>query len=412
MSSKRERAKVRLPLVASTASHTRHVSLDQPSRHVDRRTRPIHAVWELTLACDLGCTHCGSRAGRARPDELSRAEALDLVAQLAALGGQEVTYLSPHFLDVVRAVRAHQMSSVLVTGDRQLDAARARAAAQAGIESVSVSIDGDLASHGTLRGLEGAYDPALAALGHARDAGLMVALNTQVNRRSLRCLEHVGALLVVQGCHALQLILTVPAGRAADVPDLVLQPRDLLGLFPRIAQLAEHCERHGIKLLPGNNVGYFGLYEHRLRRSLRSASQVSCAAGRLVIGIEANGDIKGCPSLPTRGWVGGNVRDHSLADIWERAEALRFIRDRNGSELWGYCARCDCAEVCRAGCTWTSTSVFGRPGNNPYCHHRALELAKEGLAERLVRVSEPPGDGFDYARWEIALEPLAPLETP
>ncbi|NVB81718.1 MAG: heme biosynthesis protein, partial [Kofleriaceae bacterium] len=43
------------------------------------------AVWEITLACDLACGHCGSRAGRARPDELSTAEALSLVDQLADL---------------------------------------------------------------------------------------------------------------------------------------------------------------------------------------------------------------------------------------------------------------------------------------------------------------------------------------
>ena len=41
--------------------------------------RPIYAVWEITLRCDLACRHCGSRAGRARPDELDTAECLDLV---------------------------------------------------------------------------------------------------------------------------------------------------------------------------------------------------------------------------------------------------------------------------------------------------------------------------------------------
>ena len=40
----------------------------------------------MTLACDLACRHCGSRAGRARPDELTTAEALNLVDQMADLG--------------------------------------------------------------------------------------------------------------------------------------------------------------------------------------------------------------------------------------------------------------------------------------------------------------------------------------
>ena len=29
---------------------------------------PAYVVWELTLKCDLACTHCGSRAGPRRPE--------------------------------------------------------------------------------------------------------------------------------------------------------------------------------------------------------------------------------------------------------------------------------------------------------------------------------------------------------
>ena len=38
---------------------------------------PRYAVWELTLACDQKCIHCGSRAGHARPRELTTDECLD-----------------------------------------------------------------------------------------------------------------------------------------------------------------------------------------------------------------------------------------------------------------------------------------------------------------------------------------------
>ena len=56
---------------------------------------PVHVVWELTLACDLKCLHCGSRAGRRRPGELSTAECLDVVEALAALGTREVSLIGP-----------------------------------------------------------------------------------------------------------------------------------------------------------------------------------------------------------------------------------------------------------------------------------------------------------------------------
>ena len=54
---------------------------------------PVHVVWELTLACNLKCSHCGSRAGKRRPDELTTAEALAVVDQLARLGTRELTII-------------------------------------------------------------------------------------------------------------------------------------------------------------------------------------------------------------------------------------------------------------------------------------------------------------------------------
>ena len=41
-----------------------------------------------------------------------------------------------------------------------------------------------------------------------------------------------------------------------------------------------------------------------------------------------DGTIKGCPSLNTEQWAGGNVREHRIQDIWERSAKLRYTRDR------------------------------------------------------------------------------------
>ena len=55
--------------------------------------RPAYVVWELTLACDQLCTHCGSRAGDARDGELSTAEALRVVGELRQLRAKEVVLI-------------------------------------------------------------------------------------------------------------------------------------------------------------------------------------------------------------------------------------------------------------------------------------------------------------------------------
>src|SRR6185503_11754330 len=47
---------------------------------------------------------------------------------------------------------------------------------------------------------------------------------------------------------------------------------------------------------------------------------------------------------------------------------------------------------------------FGRAGNNPYCHHRALELSKQGLRERIAQIEKAPGVPFDHGQFELILE--------
>jgi radical SAM protein with 4Fe4S-binding SPASM domain len=400
----------RLPLAPKPPPARRHLPLAPESRDVDRRSRPIYAVWETTLKCDLACGHCGSRAGRARPDELSTAECLDLVRQLADLGVMEVTviggeaYLRDDWVEIIAAIRAAGMQSTMTTGGRGLTADRAHAAAAAGLQSASVSIDGLEATHDRLRGVVGSHRSALEAARNLKAAGVGLSVNTQINRASISELSEIAETVIALGAHAWQIQLTVAMGRAADNPDLLLQPYDLLQLFPVLGALKQRCVEAGVTLWPGNNIGYFGPYESVLRGKTVRGHMASCGAGCSTMGIEANGAIKGCPSLETAAWTGGNIRDASLRDIWERSAPLRYMRDRTVDDLWGFCRTCYYADVCRAGCTWTGFSLFGKPGNNPLCHHRALEMQRRGLRERLVQVAPAPGEPFDNGRFEIVVE--------
>jgi radical SAM protein with 4Fe4S-binding SPASM domain len=413
----REKRPTRLPLVPQAPPSLRKLPLAEEVRPIDRHYRPIYAVWEITLKCDLACRHCGSRAGRARSDELSTEECLDLVEQMAALGVKEVTtiggeaYLRPDWLDIVRKIRACGMQATLTTGGRGVDAELARRAKAAGLMSASVSLDGLEQTHDRLRGVRGSFEAALGAIRHFKAEGVPAAANTQINRLSARELPELLEQLILAGIHGWQLQLTVPMGRAVDEPEVLLQPYDLLEVFPMLAALKQRCVQAGVNMLPGNNIGYFGPYEHLLRGNLPRGHGGSCGAGKGTLGIEADGTIKGCPSLPTKAFAGGNIRDNTLEEIWERASALRFTRDRQvPRDLWGYCGTCYYADVCRAGCTWTSFTAMGKAGNNPYCHHRALEMQRLGKRERLVLAEPAPGEPFDHGRFEIVEESLAELK--
>jgi radical SAM protein with 4Fe4S-binding SPASM domain len=386
----------------------RRLPLAEHARPVDR-IRPRYAVWEITLRCDLACTHCSSRAGRARPDELTTEEALGVVEQMADLGVLEVTliggeaYLREDWLDIVRAIRRRGMECTMVTAGRGMTPERARNAKAAGLQSVSVSIDGLGPTHDALRALHGSHAAALSALRNLAAEGVQVSANTQIGRRNRRELLDLFEQLRQTEVHSWQLQLTVAGGRSADHPEGLLEPYHLLEVMPLVMRVKSRADAADVRIWPGNNLGYYGPYESRLRGNLPAGRKGSCGAGRTILGIESNGNIKGCPSLP-RDYVGGNIREQPLRDVWERAEPLRFTRGRTTESLWGYCRDCYYAEDCLGGCSWTSHSLFGKPGNNPYCHHRVLELLKEGKRERLVQIEAPAGAPFDHGRFEIMVE--------
>ena len=297
---------------------------------------PRYVVWELTLRCDHACTHCGSRAGVARETELSTKQALRVVDQLAEMGTGEVVliggeaYLHDGFLDVIRALRRKKITPILTTGGRGVTPELAREMADAGMARVSVSIDGLRETHDAMRARKGSFDGALEALANVRAAGLVPQANTNFNRFNMADLEPLYELLVENGVRAWQVQLTAPLGRAADRPEMLLQPYDLLDLVPRIAKVKERGLTKNLLLMPGNNLGYFGPEEGLLRSQRPDDGDHwgGCQAGRYVMGIESDGAVKGCPSLQTKSYVGGNLLDRSLQKIWDEADELAFARAR------------------------------------------------------------------------------------
>jgi radical SAM protein with 4Fe4S-binding SPASM domain len=303
----------------------------------------------------------------------------------------------------------------VTTGAYGVSAEIARRMKDAGIDRVSVSIDGLGPTHDRIRGKLGSFSFCLRALGHLREAGIGASVNTQINRRSAPELPALYEKIRDAGARAWQLQLTVPMGNAADNSGWLLQPAELVELYPMLAYLASRGADEGVSVQPGNNVGYFGPYDRMMRDRGTGkwgewALWTGCDAGLGVLGIEADGKIKGCPSLPSGAYTGGNIRERSLRDIVENAAELRF-NDTKGTpqatdHLWGFCQSCRFAELCRGGCSWTSHVFFDRRGNNPYCHHRALTQAKRGLRERVSLQRKAPGLPFDNGVFGLVEEPL------
>jgi radical SAM protein with 4Fe4S-binding SPASM domain len=392
-------------------------SRDDILRRFDVRQafKPTYVVWELTLRCDQPCTHCGSRAGDPREKELTTAQALAVVDQLAELGCFECAliggeaYLHPGFLEIVRGLKAKGIRASMTTGGRGITPELAVAMYEAGLHTVSVSVDGLEATHDLMRAARGSFASATGALRHLRAAGIRTSSNINLNRLNEGDLEALYEVLRPLGIDAWQVQITAPLGRAADRPAMLLQPWDLITLVPRIAALKKRAWNEAkISIQPGNNLGYFGPEESVIRSPRPDINDhwQGCQAGKQLMGIESDGGVKGCPSLQSDAYVGGKVSEKPLRELWETAPKVGFNRKRTVDDLWGFCRSCPFAETCMGGCSFTAHSLFGRPGNNPLCHFRARSLAQQGKRERLVLRKAAPGASFDSGLFEIVEEAI------
>jgi radical SAM protein with 4Fe4S-binding SPASM domain len=360
---------------------------------------PRVAVWELTLRCNLNCRHCGSKAGKARDDELSLPEALRLAEQLAELkcrymtlsGGEPL--LRRDWPLIAEKLIDLGVTTGLISNGVKWTSEIAVTAKTVGLESVAFSVDGFQEAHEYQRRVKGQWAKVLKAIDIGVARGLRVSVVTTINNRNLHELEPLRELLREHGVRRWQVQFATPTGNMAQNLSLVMDPKDVLYAVPLIARM---CRDNQLpKVYPGHDVGYFGEPEESLRDPKATIPfWTGCSAGCSVIGIESNGNIKGCLSLPSimneeDAFIEGNIRNASLREIWYRKGAFKYNREFTLDQLGGFCRTCDYAEICRGGCTWSCYAEKGFVRDNPYCYWRQLkekEAAEQAGAAEPVRL--------------------------
>jgi radical SAM protein with 4Fe4S-binding SPASM domain len=342
--------------------------------------RPRFVVWELTLRCNMRCAHCGSAAGTTRGHELEHEEALRLCDQLGALGCERLTLLGgePLIRDdwealTVRLQAAGVRANVITNGWMTADRSLVQRIKDAGLTTFALSIDGYGDQHDQLRRRPGSFRRILQSYDHAGQiGGLRTAAVTTVTHPCVNDLERIYQVLVDQGVGIWQLQVCSPQGRMTRGDPLLPTGSDLMRVADFI--VAKKQERQ-LRIDPSDNIGYFGRWEtgndFRSSQWGRPAFWTGCQAGCQVMGIDANGDIKGCLSLPSEPpFIEGNVRAQPLSEIWHKPGAFAYNRDFALDQLSGFCAECEYRGLCRAGCVSHTFHRAGRLGDNPMCLHR------------------------------------------
>ncbi len=346
-------------------------------------------VWELTLACNLRCQHCGASAGLARGDELTPIEALRLADDLAGLPCEEVTlmggelFLRPDWLAIAERLRTGGVGLVLFTNGWLLDRERVAQIRALEPRTVGLSLDGaGPAIHDGQRGKEGSYERVWLALDRLQNAGLPASIITTLTRQNLYELPALARLLLGRGVQW-QVQTATCNGARMDFADQLTT----LEFYWAGAWLSLVRRKYDWPLLPVAGAHDLGHHSTRLGSVLPpGCTWNGCTAGVDTLGIQSNGGVKGCLSLPDE-FLEGTIRERPIAELWRDPDAFALNRGFEADRLDGFCGNCPHGLTCRGGCADLAQSAGGGPHNNPYCFFRLEQLLPQ------ANERQPAGSG-------------------
>ncbi len=326
--------------------------------------RLLSCVWEITLACCFECSYCGSRAGKARENELTLEECIRVADQLSELGCRRVSmiggevFMRKDWREIVGALTERKIRVNIITNGFIFSESYVQDLKRLGIESVSVSIDGPREIHDKYR-QAGSFDRAIQAIRVLSSNGIPVSVISTLNRESAKALEGLLEALRQENIWAWQLQACSPMGNAQGL-DYRFDFQEV------IAFVEKHKDVEPFALGIADNIGYFTESEGMLRGG-HDHPFTGCSAGLTTIGIDSVGNVRGCESMYDACFIEGNLRERSLRDIWEDEDAFAYNRKFTADLLTGKCKTCPEGEYCAAGCRSYNYFVHGKLYESPYC---------------------------------------------
>jgi len=322
---------------------------------------PFLVSYSITQRCNLKCKHCYSDSSDNEfKDELTTQQAKKLINEIASLGAKLLIFdggeplKREDFFELIAEANSVGIRTVIGSNATLIDSKTARKLKDAGVMAVQISVDGANAkTHDAFRGIEGSFEDALKGAKACLDEGLPFQFGATIRKGTLDELQQILELAVKTGAVAAELFDLVQVPRVKkEIPNEVLSSSERKKIMEWLAE--KQTDYPLIIRTPGCPMYPLVLEEKHIEPVHFPANMLSripyfkrgCAAGvpNGYITILPNGDVIPCMLLQVKV---GNVKEQSLADIWQNSDVLNNLRDRN--KLKGVCGDCEHKTSC-AGC--------------------------------------------------------------
>lgn len=293
--------------------------------------------WECTLRCNLNCRHCGSdcRAVSDIPDMPAEdfLNAVDTLTphidpsrvMVTLTGGEALVRQDVEYVGKELCKRGYKWG--MVTNGMLLDEKRMNSLVEAGLASITLSMDGFEEHHNAIRRNPNSFKNAVRALRQMVKSGVLYDVVTCVTPETFASLRDFKEFLISEGCEAWRIFTIFPVGRAADDETLQLTPEQYRELMDFIVE----TRKEGRIKCSYACEGFLGAYESEVRDSF-----FGCMAGIGIAGVRIDGSISGCTSIRAN-FDQGSIYTDNLWEVWDNR--FEKYRDRSWAKK-GKCAEC------------------------------------------------------------------------
>lgn len=253
---------------------------------------------------------------------------------------------------------------------------------RSGLVRMALSLDGSTAEiHDAIRGVPGSFQRTREAVRWAHEVRLPVQINTTISRRNIGDIDALAGYLEQIGIVLWSVFFLIPTGRGRveELPS----GAEFEEVFEKLYTTARRVKFH-IKTTEAPHYRRLVLQRNASARQMQKADAPPEAAetsgnhsdliqkartgisdGKGFVFISHTGEVFPSGFLPLSA---GNVREQSLADIYQNSQL--FVSLRDASELKGKCGLCEFREIC-GGSRARAFAMTGDPlAEEPCCVYR------------------------------------------
>lgn len=322
----------------------------------------LAASLRVTMGCNATCSHCYANAGSKIEHELKKEEILDIIDQLKGAGASQIfftggePFIRKDIIDILKYADLRGLKILISTNGSVLSERIIKEIAYIPFEQFQVSLDGLQDTHDANRG-KGFFEKAVNAIDMLQIYNVKnITIGTCITKYNIREISQILQFVINKKIEKFAIMLLLPEGRANREMDV-----EIHDLVNEMGKFWETYENNKIEFqFASNSVLPPVLIPKRLRDKGIHEQFLMCCSYPNLFGIGASGEVAPCDGfLNWESFKGGNVRDHSINELWETMYTNSDIIPNDVTHIEGICSKCIYLQECCGNCRADSISYYG-----------------------------------------------------